>query len=94
MNRPSSFNRISPSQAIAICTRDQAGQLVEYDGHCASVLGRAGVLLTKPWIPLDVNPGPFVLTVVFHGIESAPPVPEAVQALIDSLTFQVRGQPR
>jgi len=32
-----SFNQIYPNQAVAICTRTQAEQLVDYDHHVVSV---------------------------------------------------------
>lgn len=93
MNR-STINRISPDQAVAVCTREQAARLVNYHEYRASVLGRAGVLLTQAWPTLETYDGPFVLTVVFHGVESAQPVPESIQLVVDSLKFQLRGQPR
>jgi hypothetical protein len=88
------FNQIQPGQAIAICTPEQAGQLVQYDHHVVHVSGRAGVMLTHEWMPLEEHSGPFVLTVVFHHVEKHPPAPEQVQAIVDGLKFQVRGQPR
>jgi hypothetical protein len=88
------FNQIQPSQAIAICTPEQAGQLVRYDHHVVNVSGRPGVMLTYEWMPLEEHRGPFILTVVFHHVEKHPPAPEPVQAIVDALTFQVRGQPR
>ena len=91
---PKSFNQIHPNQAIAICTRAQAEQLVNYDHHVVQVDGRPGVMLTYEWMPVEEHAGPFVLTVVFHHVEKHPPAPEAIQAIVDGLTFQVRGQPR
>ncbi|PKN95193.1 MAG: hypothetical protein CVU44_00500 [Chloroflexi bacterium HGW-Chloroflexi-6] len=88
------FNQVYPGQAIAICSRAQAAQLVDYDHHTVRIQGRLGVLLTYPWLPLDENPGPFVLTVVFHHAEKHPAAPEAVQTLVDGLKFQFRGQAR
>jgi hypothetical protein len=35
-----------------------------------------------------------VLTVVFHHAEKHPPAPEKIQAIVDALRFQVRGQAR
>lgn len=66
MSRPSNFNRIHADQAVAVCTREQAVQLVDYDHHTISVNGRTGVMLTYEWLPLEQHTGPFVLTVVFH----------------------------
>ena len=94
MSRPSNFNQIYPGQAIAICTREQAEQLMNYDHHVVSVNGRAGVMLTYEWMPLEEHTGPFVLTVVFHHAEKHPPAPENIQAIVDGLRFQVRGQAR
>jgi hypothetical protein len=89
-----SFNKIYPNQATALCTREQAGQLVQYDHHVVEINGRAGVLLTYTWMPVEEHVGPFVLTVVFHHAEKHPRAPKAAQSIVDTLTFQVRGQPR
>jgi hypothetical protein len=94
MSRPSNFNRIHPNQAIAICTREQAEQLIDYDHHAVSVNGQLGVMLTYDWMSLAEHTGPFVLTVVFYYAEKHPRAPQAVQAIVDELNFQVRGQPR
>ena len=94
MSRPSNFNQIYPDQAIAICTREQAAELVQYDHHCVIVEKRAAVLLTYEWLPIEHHTGPFVLTVVYHHAEKHPPAPEKIQAIVDSLRFQVRGQAR
>ncbi|HET6596752.1 MAG TPA: hypothetical protein VFG81_14095 [Anaerolineales bacterium] len=93
---PKPFNQIYPNQAIAICTREQAEQLVDYDHHVVQVDGRPGVLLTyrEAWMPWEGHSGPFVLTVVFHHAEQHPRAPESVQTIVDALKFQVRGQPR
>jgi hypothetical protein len=89
-----SFNQIYPNQAVAICTRAQAKQLVEYDHHVVDVNGRPGVMLTYTWMPMEEHTGPFVLTVVFHHAENHPPAPQVIQSIVDELTFQIRGQPR
>ena len=94
MSRPSNFNQIYPGQAIAICTREQAEQLLNYDHHVVAVNGRAGVMLTYEWMPLEEHTGPFVLTVVFHHAEKHPSAPENIQAIVAGLRFQVRGQAR
>lgn len=91
---PKRFNQIYPSQAIAICSQEQAEQLVGYDHHVVHVDGRPGVLLTYEWMPVEEHTGPFVLTVVFHHAEKHPRAPEAIQAIVEELKFQVRGQPR
>ena len=91
---PKPFNQIYPNQAIAICTREQAEQLVNFDHHVVHVNDRPGVLLAHEWMPVQEHTGPFVLTVVFHHAEKHPRAPEAIQALVDTLRFQVRGQPR
>jgi hypothetical protein len=88
------FNQIYPDQAAAICTREQAEQLVNYDHHVVLVSGRPGVLLTAEWMPVEEHVGPFVLTVVFRHAEKHPPAPGSIQAVIDELKFQIRGQPR
>lgn len=94
MPRPSNFNRINPNQAIAICTREQAEQLVKYDHHVVEISSRRGVMLTYEWMPLEEHAGPWILTVVFHQAEKHPRVPEAIQSIVDELHFQLRGQPR
>jgi hypothetical protein len=94
MPRPSNFNQINPDQAIAICTREQARRLAPYDHQCISVAGRAGLLLTQEWMPLENHIGPFILTVVFHHTELYPSAPIEIQTIVDRLKFQVRGQPR
>ena len=92
MSRP--LNQIYPDQAIALCTRDQAEKLVNYDYHVVDVNGRAGVMLTYQWMPLEEQTGPFVLTVVFHFSEKHPRAPESIQAIVTELHLQVRGQAR
>ena len=92
MRRPSS--QIQTDQAIALCTRQQAEQLVNYDHHVVRVNGRHGVLLTHEWMPVEEHTGPFVLTVVFRYAEKHPSAPEGIQAVVDQLNFQLRGQPR
>ncbi|HJR80298.1 MAG TPA: hypothetical protein VJ821_09520 [Anaerolineales bacterium] len=89
-----SFNQIYPNQAVAICTREQAEQLVKYDHHVVNVKGRLGVMLTYEWMPVEEYAGPFVLTVVFHHAEKHPRAPEEIQVIVEALRFQVRGQPR
>lgn len=94
MPRPSNFNQLYSHQAVAICTRQQAEQLVKYDHHVVEVNGRPGVMLTYEWMPLDEQAGPLILMVVFQHAEKHPRAPEAIQAIVDELHFQVRGQPR
>ena len=94
MSRASKFDHINPQQAVAICTAEQATQLLSYDHHQAIVAGHSGLLLTSEWRPLDERVRPFVLTVVFHQTESSPAVPPEIQAIVNTLKFQVRGGPR
>ena len=94
MSRPPLFNQINPDQAIAICTLEQAQQLVDFDNQRVLVSERAGLLLTSAWLPIEKHIGPFVLTVVFHHTETHPTVPDEIQTLVNKLKFQVRGQPR
>jgi hypothetical protein len=91
---PKPYNQIYPTQAVAVCTREQAQQLIDYDHHVVQVNGRPGVILTYEWMPVEEHAGPFVLTVVFQHVEKHPRAPEVVQSIVDGLTFQVRGQPR
>jgi hypothetical protein len=94
MRKLPDFNQVYPHQAIAVCTRAQAEQLVNYDHHTVVVQGRLGVLLTYPWMPMEENPGPFVLTVVFYHSEKHPAAPPEIQHLVDGLRFRIRGQAR
>jgi hypothetical protein len=89
-----SFNQVYPDQAVAICSRQQAEKLVNYDQHVVQVNGRAGVMLTYEWLPMEEHTGPFILTVVFHYAEKHPSAPAEIKAVVDGLSFQVRGQPR
>lgn len=93
-SNPAGFNQIQPDQAVAICTREQAEQLVQYDHHQVTVSKYIGILLTAEWQPVDAHVGPFILTVVFHHVEEYPPAPESIQTIVDGLKFQVRGQAR
>ncbi len=92
MRRPS--NQIQPDQAVALCTREQAEKLADYDHYVVQVNGRAGVMLTQEWKPLEEPNCPFVLTVVFHHVEKHPPAPEEIQTVVNELQFQVRCEPR
>jgi hypothetical protein len=92
MRKP--FNQVYPDQAVAICSREQAEKLVSYDHHVVRVDGRAGVMLTYEWMPLEEHAGPFGLTVVFHYADKHPQAPGEIQTIVDELRFQVRGQPR
>ena len=83
-----------PDQAVALCSREQAKQLVSYDHHVVQVDGRAGVMLTHEWMPIEEHTGPFLLTVVFHSAEKHPRAPGEIQSIVDELRFQIRGQPR
>jgi hypothetical protein len=89
-----SFNQIYPDQAVAICSYEQAEKLADYDHHVVQVKGRAAVMLTHEWMPLEEHTGPFILTVVFHHAETYPQAREEIQSIVDGLSFQVRGQPR
>lgn len=91
---PKSFNQIQPHQATAVCTREQAEQLVPYDHHTVRVQDRLGVMLTYAWMPIEEHVGPFVLTVAFQYAEKHPRAPEPIQAIVDRLDFRLRGQPR
>jgi hypothetical protein len=90
----SHFNRINPDQAVAICSRTQAQQLVNYDHHVVDVNGRRRVMLTYEWMPVEDHSGPFLLTVVFHHVAGHPTAPDEIQEIVSGLSFRVRGQPR
>ena len=94
MSRSAHFNRINPDQAVAICSRAQAQQLVTYDHHVVEVNGRPGVMLTYEWMPVEEHAEPFLLTVVFHHVARHPNAPAEIQEIVSGLSFHVRGQPR
>ena len=91
---PNPLNQIHPDQAVAICTREQARQLVDFDHHTVRIQGRLGVMLTNEWMPLEEHAPPFLLTVVFRYADRHPAAPAEIQTLVDGLRFQVRGQAR
>ena len=91
---PTPLNQIYPDQAIAICTQEQARQLVDFDHHTVRIHDRLGVMLTREWLPLEEHAPPFVLTVVFRRADSHPSAPADIQTLVDGLRFQIRGQAR
>jgi hypothetical protein len=51
-------------------------------------------MLTGEWMPIEEHAGPFVLTVVFQYAQRHPRAPEPIQAIVDTLDFRLRGQPR
>lgn len=75
------------NELIAICTRDQATYLVDYDHHRVRVDGRLAVMLTYDWMPLENAPDPLLLRVVFQYAEKHPAAPPDIQAIIDQLHF-------
>ena len=89
-----SFHQVHPYQAIAVCTREQAEELANYDHHTVLVQDRLGLMLTYGWMPIEEHAGPFVLTVVFQYAEKHPRATEAIQSIVDTLDFRLRGQPR
>jgi hypothetical protein len=92
MQKP--FNQVYPDRAIAICSRQQADQLVHFDHHVVRVNDRDGVMLTHEWMLVEQHSGPFILTVVFYNAEKHPKAPAEIQSIVNTLRFQVRGQPR
>lgn len=92
MSKP--LNQLYSDHAIAVCSREQAGQLVNYDHHVVTINGRPGVMLTYEWMPLEEHSPPFLLTVVFRYADRHPAAPAEIQLLVDGLRFQVRGQAR
>ncbi len=91
---PNPLNQMYPDQAVAICTQEQARQLVDFDHHTVRISGRLGVMLTNEWMPLEEHAPPFLLTVVFRYADSHPAAPAEIQTLVDGLRFQIRGQAR
>lgn len=73
---------------VAICTRDQAAQIVNYDHHRVRVDGRLVVMLTYHWMPLEEAAEPLILRAVFQYAEKHPPAPLEVQTIIDQLHFE------
>lgn len=82
-------NRSTPAQAAAVCTPSQARQLSAYHQHRVMLGGHAGILFSD-----FSGDGPFVATIVFHGVQDQPPVPEEIQQMLDALNFQIRNNPR
>lgn len=76
------------TEQIAICTRDQAVQIVNYDHHRVRVDGRLAVMLTYHWMPLEDTPEPLTLRAVFQYADKHPAAPPEVQAIIDQLHFE------
>ncbi len=91
---PNPLNQMYPDQAVAICTHEQARQLVDFDHHTVRISGRLGVMLTNEWMPLEEHAPPFLLTVVFRYADSHPFAPAEIQSLVDGLKFRIRGQAR
>ncbi len=92
MSKP--LNQLQPDQAVAICTREQAKQLADFDHHTVRINDQLGVMLTHQWMPLEEHAPPFVLTVVFRYADRHPAAPAEIQTLVNRLRFQVRGQAR
>ncbi len=92
MSKP--LNQLYPDQAVAICNREQAKQLVDFDHHTVRINDRLGVMLTSEWMPLEEHAPPFVLTVVFRYADRHPAAPSEIQTLVDGLRFRIRGQAR
>jgi hypothetical protein len=91
---PKPLNQMHPDQAVAICTREQAEQLVGFDHHTVRINGLTGVMLTSEWMPLEEHTPPFLLTVVFRYADSRPSAPAEIQTLVNGLRFKIRGQAR
>jgi hypothetical protein len=72
---------------IAACNRKQAQQLVDYDHHRVTINGRAAVLLTYHWMPLEDAVEPLLIKAIFHYAEQHPPAPPQIQAIIETLQF-------
>ncbi len=92
MSKP--LNQLQPDQAVAVCTREQAEQLADFDHHTVRINDQLGVMLTHQWMPLEEHAPPFVLTVVFRYADRHPAAPAEIQTLVNRLRFQVRGQAR
>jgi hypothetical protein len=94
---------ISPDsyQAVAVCTREQAETLVQYDHHRVKVENRWGIMITYPWMPIEVAHEPLEVKVLFNPafkygftpdqvramIFKHPLAPEDVQTIINQLQF-------
>ncbi len=91
---PKPLNQLYPDQAVAICAREQAEQLADFDHHVIRINDRPGVMLTYAWMPLEERSPPFLLTVVFWYADRHPAAPAETQSLLDGLSFQVCGQAR
>jgi hypothetical protein len=75
-------------ELYAICTRQQAGQLVNYDHLHIHINGRLGIMLTYHWMPIEDAAEPLLLKVVLHdSARQHPPAPPDVYDVIASLQF-------
>jgi len=76
------------TELFAVCNRQQAEQLVNYDHHHIRVNARLGIMLTYHWMPLEDAVEPLLLKVVFHdSARQHPPAPPDVHNVIMNLQF-------
>lgn len=75
---------------VGACPRASASVLRRADHHVVQVGGRAALLLTYPWdlIPEDAWPVELTFEVSFTYPSGHPVAPEAVQEIVDGLTFK------
>jgi hypothetical protein len=75
-------------QLVAICTREQTGQLVNYDHHRVWVDSCLGIMLTYHWMPLEDAKAPLTLSIVFHeSAQQHPSAPQQIQTIINQLVI-------
>jgi hypothetical protein len=74
------------NEYIAVCSRQQAEQLVHYDHHHVRINSRLGIMLTYHWMPLEDSAEPLLLKVVFHdSARQHPPAPQGIQEIVGQL---------
>ena len=80
-----------PERLTAICTPEQAHQLIDFDHHTVRVDGRLGVMITYPRMEALVLgeelPEAPELIIIFRNPEMHPPAPAHIQQIIDQLEF-------
>ena len=96
------WNAGDPIKLEAVCSQEQAVQLIDFDHHQVVAAGIWGILITYPWMQLEDNDAPLIVTVVFHlapqhltseaqvrtAIRQHPLAPPEVQTVIDQLDFR------
>jgi hypothetical protein len=77
-----------PDMLVAVCSREQAEQIILYDHHVVVANGDLpGVMITYHWMPLEEAEDPLILMLIPAHVDVHPPAPPEIQAIIDQLMF-------